>query len=240
MWGKTGAVTGSMLLVAAGLAVVCRLPAEDARPSPARPKTAGIALPALKPGDINTEFSRVYIFVDKTGFGHQHAVEGRIKEGALQVAAQPAGIIIFDMQSFTADTEDARRYLNLPGKTDASTRQQVTENMLGRDVLDAKRFPLATFVVESLKRVNTTTPPASAQYELVGDLTVRGVSRKIKLLAEGSQEQAGYLHLRGKFPLRQTQFGIQPFQKAFGTIGVADVLLVYGDLWIVIPREEKR
>jgi hypothetical protein len=46
-------------------------------------------------------------------------------------------------------------------------------------------------------------------------------------------EQArGWLHVRGEFTIKQTSFGITPYSKAFGAIGVADRLRIHGDLWV--------
>jgi hypothetical protein len=42
----------------------------------------------------------------------------------------------------------------------------------------------------------------------------------------------GWWQLRGAFRIRQTDFGIQPYTKLLGAIGVADVLTIYGDLYI--------
>jgi hypothetical protein len=53
----------------------------------------------------------------------------------------------------------------------------------------------------------------------------------VHITATGATEQ-GFLHLKGAFPLRQTDYGIRPFRKALGAVGVADVLTVYGDLWV--------
>jgi hypothetical protein len=40
------------------------------------------------------------------------------------------------------------------------------------------------------------------------------------------------LHIRTQFSVLQSQFGITPFTKLLGTIGVADKLTIYGDAWI--------
>jgi hypothetical protein len=47
------------------------------------------------------------------------------------------------------------------------------------------------------------------------------------------------VHLRGRFSLVQSQFGITPYSTALGAIGVADELKVWGDLWVVkkLPRQ---
>lgn len=187
----------------------------------------------LKVGDVDIHASRVYAFVDKTGFGHQHAVVGRIKSGSVQVAGKKAGRLEFDMTSFVADTPEARRYLRLPGQTDGSTQRQVTQNMLGNAVLDVGQFPTALFDIESMKLVREAGGGAKAQYELVGVFTLHGVAQKLKVRAEGTGEHAGYLHLLGNFPINQTSFSITPYQKALGAVGVADAVQIYGDLWIV-------
>jgi hypothetical protein len=43
----------------------------------------------------------------------------------------------------------------------------------------------------------------------------------------------GWHHLRGKFAIRQTDFGIKPYTKAFGAVGIKDELVIQGDLWVV-------
>jgi polyisoprenoid-binding protein YceI len=182
----------------------------------------------LRAGEIDTDLSRVFIFVDKTGFGHQHAVVGRLKSGYLRVAKEAAGKILFDMPTFRADTLDARRKVGLEGASSEDEQEQVTANMTGESVLDVAHFPTALFAVTSVRRFDER---GLKQYSLDGDFTLHGVTRAINITATGEQEQ-GYLHLKGHFPLRQTDFGIRPFKKALGAVGVGDVLTVYGDLWI--------
>jgi hypothetical protein len=186
---------------------------------------------ALGPGDINVRASRVYIFVDKTGFGHQHAIAGRVREGNLRIAGRSAGRIVFDLRSFIADPAEARRYIGLKGEMDAKTRQEVTANMLAAEVLDVGRFPTATFDVDALQPIEARGNSGKVQYRLEGEFKLHGAKRPLRFVADGIQER-GYLHLKGTFRLRQTEYRIRPFQKALGAVGVADMLTVYGDIWI--------
>src|SRR5579859_6733718 len=56
-----------------------------------------------EPGSVDLARSRVYVYVDKTGLGHEHGVEGKIKSGAIRLGARAdAGSIDFDMTSFAA------------------------------------------------------------------------------------------------------------------------------------------
>jgi polyisoprenoid-binding protein YceI len=187
--------------------------------------------PHLAPGDINVEVSRVYILVDKTGFGHQHAIEGRLTEGKLQVAGRSAGRMVFDLQSFKADTDAARRYVGLKGEFDKKTQTDVTDNMHGTDVLDVAQFGTAIFAIDNFQPLEERAKDGKTRYRLDGQFKLHGVKHQLRFLAEGNEDH-GYLHLKGSFRMRQTDYKITPFKKALGAVGVADVLTVHGDIWV--------
>jgi hypothetical protein len=73
-------------------------------------------------------------------------------------------------------------------------------------------------------------------HKLAGDFSLHGTSRSIQVVAEADQKN-GWMHLRGGFTMLQSQFGITPFTKASGAIGVADQLSVWGDVWIATQRQ---
>lgn len=197
----------------------------------ARAEQAGEG-PAPEPGDVYLPSSRVYIFVGKTGFGHEHGVEGRLKAGALKLGAEKdAGELVFDMKTFVADGTAARRYVGLEGTTDAGTRAAVTKNMLSKDVLDVGRYPTAKFEIESAVATNRKTAKGLPLYQLRGKFTLHGRTRPLEVLAEVEQVR-GWLHVRGSFGILQTAFGITPYSKAFGAVGVTDELKIYGDFFV--------
>jgi polyisoprenoid-binding protein YceI len=186
--------------------------------------------PPVEPGEVDLTRSRVYVFVDKTGLGHEHGVEGKLKSGVIRLGARAhAGLLEFDMTSFVADTDAARKYIGLEGSTSASTRRQVNKNMLGADVLDIRKFPTATFEIESA--LHKKTKLGKPVVELKGEFTLHGKARPLTLYAQPSQKEDSW-NLRGDFSIRQTDFGITPYSAALGTVGVADQLKIFGDLWI--------
>ena len=190
----------------------------------------------VEAGEIHRDGSRAYIFVGKTGLGHEHAVVGQIKQGAVRLdGSGNHGEIVFAMDTFVADTDAARKYIGLEGTKDASTQQQVTANMLGPDVLDVRRFPTATFAIKSVQPVGQPSRRGLPQYQLDGDFTLHGVTRPIRVVAD-VEEANGWLHLRGGFSILQTQFGMTPYTKAFGAVGVTDRLDIWGDLWVAKER----
>lgn len=187
-------------------------------------------------GEIHRGTSRAYIRVGKTGFGHEHGVVGRIKHGSVLLdATDGAGEIVFDMATFVADTDAARAYVGLEGKTDEGTQRQVTANMLGGEVLDVRRYPTATFHIKSTVRLDRRSRRELPQYRLEGEFTLHGTKRPLTVMAD-VEEKNGWLHLRGGFSILQSDYGMKPYTRAFGAVGVADRLNIWGDLWVAKDR----
>lgn len=199
-----------------------------------RPLRADEAPPPA-PGEIWTKASRAYIFVGKTGLGHEHAVVGRVKSGFVHLdSRQNAGQIVFDMTTFTADTAEARKFLSLEGTTPASRQKEVTDNMLGADVLNVRKFPTATYAIASALPLGQRSKDGHELYQLKGTFTLHGVARPLKLDVEAIP-QTGGLRLHGAFAIKQTDFAIKPFSKAFGAVGVTDELTIHGEIVIEAP-----
>lgn len=195
---------------------------------------------ALKPGQVDVLMSRAFAKVAKTGFGHDHAIEGRLSGGVLQLGAQQkAGSLVFDMTSYRADTAAARKYIGLSGTTSASTQQQTNANMLGASVLNVNRYPTSTFDIDSALPIQGKSRDGHPRYKLTGKFTLHGTTRPLAMNAEAIQEQ-GRLHLRGGFNISQTNFGITPFKKAFGAVGVADQMTIYGEIYVANAMPAKQ
>jgi len=194
--------------------------------------------PVLKPGQIDIEKSRVYIRVGKKKLGHDHGVEGKIKSGSIDLeATKNLGAIEFDMTSFLADTDEAREYLDLEGTIAESTRDKVTETMLGASVLDAEQFPTATFKIKS--REIKKDKESGEVILLKGDFTLHGTTRPVAIQVQVKAAD-GKRNLRGEFTILQSDFGISPYKAALGAVGVADELKIWGDIWIAgAPRAKK-
>jgi polyisoprenoid-binding protein YceI len=188
-------------------------------------------------GEVDVERSRVYTFVGKTGFGHEHGVVGRLKGGSIRLGAkQNAGQLEFDLASFQADTPEARRYVGLSGESSDSTREQVNANMVGQYVLDVEKYPTATFVIDSAIPLRKTQPNGPRHVQLDGRFTLHGTTRPLRVIAQVSSESGG-VRLRGAFTLLQTDYSITPFTKALGAVGVTDKLKIYGDILLVAAEK---
>lgn len=195
--------------------------------------SSALAQTVPSPTQVNSEFSRVYIFVDKSGVvGHSHAIEGKLAEGNLTFRSDNKGKLVFDMNSFDADTPRARQYIGLEGTTDESTRSKVNANMLGVEVLDVKKFPTAKLDNVTIQAKSSRSDRNLPEYLMSGDFTLRGNTRHVESTCD-LELKDGWYHLRGSFKIRQTEYDMKPFSKMLGTIGVADELVIHGDFWIV-------
>ena len=189
--------------------------------------------PALQPGDINCDYSRVYIFVDRSNsLGHVHGVEGRVKSGHLLLNQNQPGSLVIDAQSFDADTPAGRAAFGLADDIDQGTRQKVNDNMKGPEVLNVSQFPEAKLSNIKLTATGKMSQRKLQEYIMEGDFTLQQATRKISATCD-LEEKNGWSHLRGTFRIKQTDYGIKPFSRVLGAVGVKDELLIYGDLWIM-------
>lgn len=198
---------------------------------------AASAADGIRPeNNVDVKLSRVYIYVGKTGLGHEHAVVGKLESGHVQLGAKrQAGELVFDMDSFVADTAEARKYIGLEGTTPASRQKEVTDNMLGAAVLDVAQHPTATYTIDSALPLQGKSKDGHPLYRLEGIFTLHGVDRPLDFDAEMIAND-GTVRLRGSFDIRQTHYGIKPFSKAFGAVGVTDELTIHGDVILAAPR----
>jgi polyisoprenoid-binding protein YceI len=163
-------------------------------------------------------------------------VSGRLRAGRIRWdATDGTGELVFDMNSFVADTEEARKYVGLSGTTDPDTQRKVTENMRGAEVLNVAEFPTARFQIKSIRKLQQASRRGLPLFQLDGDFTLQRATRPIQVVTEAEQK-SGWIHLRGSFSIRQSDFGMTPYSRALGTVGVADELQIWGDLWIAQQR----
>ena len=207
-------------------------------------RTAAQQLPSdqrqtTRPGELNTDASRVFTFVEGTGMGHSHGVEAKLSSGSLVLGVSDnAGQLVFDMKTFDADTPLARKVVGLNGTSANWMRKQVTKEIHSNKILHSSEFPTSTFEIASSMPItngneNETGLPA---YELVGRLTLRGETKTVRFPVT-VQQTKGWMHVTGRFSFKQSEFGIKPLSKGLGAIGVADKLTVFGDLWIAPTPE---
>lgn len=108
----------------------------------------------------------------------------------------------------TLDTDGLTGTLIVPVRT-LSTGIGARDARMRGESLDAARFPDVRFVVDRIEGDTAIVrgQAGSGTVTLVGALTVRDVSRPVRVMATVSREGAG-LRLRGRHEVRWTDFGV--------------------------------
>ncbi|MBS0210045.1 MAG: YceI family protein [Planctomycetes bacterium] len=196
------------------------------------PAQAPSAVDHVLPGTVDVERSRVFIKVPARKFGHEHGIEGRLQAGLISLGApQQAGELVFDLTSFQADTNLARTYLAIPKDMPPDDQKKVTDTMHGDEVLDVAKYRVANFRLRSASESPNRRASDPPMYTLDGDLTLHGKTQRVTLTVIGEQVK-DQMRLRGTFNLKQSDYGITPYTKLLGAIGVQDELKVHGEIWV--------
>ena len=104
--------------------------------------------------------------------------------------------------------------------------------MLGVEILNVKQFSSAKFERATLQAKKTLSKRQLPEYLLTGDFTLHEKTRPVEILCD-LEVKDGWNHFRGGFKILQSNYGIKPFSKMLGAVGVTDELTIYGDLWVV-------
>lgn len=116
-----------------------------------------------------------------------------------------------------------------------ASRAEVDRKAAGTEVLDAHRFPEIRFRAVGggdLKAVGT----GAFEGVLRGELALHGARRPLEVRFRAHGEKEGY-RATGSAVVVQSDFGMQPYSTAMGTIGVDDAVEVDFDL-LLLPADE--
>jgi polyisoprenoid-binding protein YceI len=186
--------------------------------------------------EVNTHVSRVYVKVGlATRFGHEHGVQGNVKSGKLTLGGE--GELVFDMASFTADGEEARKHVGLESKpVSENEAEKVTDAMRGPQVLNVSEYPTATFRISSITPEDKQAAGELGKYRLEGRFTLHGTEKKIQVAAKLEQADKIGLVLTGRFTIKGTDYGIKPVSAAGGLAKSSDELEIWAN---IVLRSEK-
>ena len=157
------------------------------------------------------------------------------KAGAFSFAAGHTHEVIVPSiaGTITVDTDDPARsnvhltidasVLKVSGKGEsADDVPKVQATMLGAQVLDVQRYPKITFASTSIAVKNQTTAVTDAM--VTGQLTLHNVTRSITVPVTVQREDHT-LAVTGRFPVKQTEYGIKPVSVG-GVVSVKDAVNV--------------
>ena len=150
-------------------------------------------------------------------------------------AEQNAGHIVFRYGELSG------RYERLVNTSDSAARptlrrsRKSTPICEGSAVLDIQQYPDSLvrhrIVAVAPRQKQTRISAVSPRRQIYSPRRHSAVS----IIAD-AEPKGGWIHLRGSFAILQTTYGITPFSKAFGAIGITDQLNIWGDIWIAGPK----
>src|SRR3989454_1834135 len=159
-------------------------------------------------GAIDPQRSSITVRVFKAGvfsaFGHEHEISAPIEQGSF--TENPASVEL---------TVDARRMRVMDKGISEKDRAEIQQTMLGPKVLDSEKFPTIRF------RSTRVELLGEGKWSLLGDLTIHGETRPVKVRVEGENG-----HYRGTAELKQKDFGITPVTVGGGAVKVKNELRV--------------
>jgi polyisoprenoid-binding protein YceI len=104
--------------------------------------------------------------------------------------------------------------------------------MLGPEILNVNRYPEAKFENVRVNATGKTSNRKLPEYILEGDFTLHKTTRHLQIRCD-LEEKDGWHHVRGSFKILQTDYGIKPYTKMLGAVGIKDELMILGDIWLV-------
>lgn len=170
---------------------------------------------------IDASQSSFWVFVGKGGLlgalGHDHQIGIKSYGGKVVVddLARAAGSIDLEV--------DAASLAVLDKDVSESDRSRIRDAM-HNEVIESARYRKISFKSSGISDVKTAGAD-SYQFTLSGDLSLHGVTRRISIpvsLAISPER----LQARGKYVLKQADFGIRPYSAAGGTVRVRNEVTV--------------
>ena len=165
--------------------------------------------------------SSMVIQVGKSGLfsfaGHNHQIVVTTLQG--QAVADPAALekssveLLFPSSGLRVETAEEP----------AGDAPKVQEAMQGPKCLDAARFPEIKF--HSTQVAGQARGGGTYDLSITGDLELHGVQRSLTFPAK-VQISNGNLTARGKFQIKQKDYGIDPISAAGGTVKVKNELTI--------------
>lgn len=105
-----------------------------------------------------------------------------------------------------------------------------------RGALGAATHPDVRYVLDDAETLGAEARPGAwVPVRAVGTLRLAGATRRVTVAAEGRRQPDGRVALRGRLPLRMTDFGVRPPAHALGLVRAHDPIVVRFDL-VAVPR----
>jgi polyisoprenoid-binding protein YceI len=175
--------------------------------------------------------SRIYVVTHRSGLlsflGHEHAVLVQDWSGELcwteDSPARGRGALRADARTLVIDSDSARAIAGLGGGPSAGQLRTIRRKLIDADHLATEQYP--SIALDSVIVVTT----GSDRWVAEGLLTIRGVTRPVRVPFTVGQSDGAALRLSGTLPVLQSAFGIRP-ESIAGVVRVSDRVDIHFEL----------
>lgn len=177
------------------------------------------AQPGLREFTFDAEASQINIILTQEGMIRRryptHLVVARSFNGKIALPKDEARMAV-EMEA------EAKMMTNADELMSEFERKEF-HNVLRNEMLEADKFPTIRFVSVSVSNVKKSGNKRS--FTLNGDLILHGVTKRMTVPVNATISEKE-LRADGEAKLKQSDFGLKPFEKGLGLIKIGDVVKV--------------
>ena len=160
-----------------------------------------------------------------SSLSHDHAIQavgwsGKAKWDSEDYSTCNISISV-PVNNLQVDNPNIRELAGIEGTISESMRKDVKKHMVSDVQLDADKYPMITFQ-------STSCEGAGSSMILNGNFTMHGTTNAISIPVTISDTDG--LSLKGSFPVKATDYGIEPYSAMFGAVGNKDEMKITFDL----------
>ena len=130
--------------------------------------------------------------------------------------------IQFPVSALVIDPPGSRQRYELEGTTSEGDKRKITQNMLGKHVLNAASFADISFT-------STACKPAGSKVAVMGTLSIHGVGAEVTANMRVSATAEAF-SAKGEFKATHGTFGMKPFTALMGSLRNDDGLTFFVDV----------
>jgi len=186
-----------------------------------------VSLNAQQSLKVNTEESKVN-WIGKKPSG-EHSGYIKLSGGELQVNDNElkGGTFTINMNTIT----------NVDLKDEESNKKMVTHLRSGY-FFDVQKFPTAKYTITSVSKLkNKDSEPKKATHRIEGDLTIKGITKKVSFDASVNVLNGKFAASTPQFTINRTEWGVN-YQSKSVTSGLKDQF-IYDDITLSIDLISK-
>ena len=177
-----------------------------------------------------------HVKIDGTSNIHDWTIKGSVIDGYIDVNETcRLNLTVKELSSdFKKIKASLKTHVEIPIKSLKSGHSGMDKNTY--KALKRKQYPK---IIYDLNSVSIKTPPnppnLTAEFNTIGDLSIAGVSRTVKMAVTAKALEDQHFEVSGKTSVKMTDFGITPPSALFGLLKSGDQITIHF-MWTIYRK----